>query len=159
MPDALRSAVRPLADRLAGWYDEHRRDGWDWFEHKLTYDNARLPQALIAAGSRLGDPDLVQRGVTALDWYAVQCRVDSAAVRLVGNQWRRAGSPVTEEGDEQPVALGRAGRALVGLSPDARRALRPQAACGPSSGPRRNVHGLPVYDVATGGCSDGLGPP
>ena len=84
LPEPLRSAVRRLADRLAGWYDEHRRDGWEWFEDQLTYDNARLPQALIAAGSRLGDPDLVRRGVTALDWYTDQCCVDSAAVRLGG---------------------------------------------------------------------------
>ena len=28
LPEPLRSAVRRLADRLAGWYDEHRRDGW-----------------------------------------------------------------------------------------------------------------------------------
>ena len=28
---------------------------WRWFEDQLTYDNARLPQALIAAGHRLGN--------------------------------------------------------------------------------------------------------
>ena len=50
LPESLRIAVRTLADRLAGWYDEHRHDGWEWFEDQLTYDNARLPQALIAAG-------------------------------------------------------------------------------------------------------------
>ena len=44
LPEPLRSAVRRLADRLAGWYDEHRRDGWEWFEDQLTYDNARLPR-------------------------------------------------------------------------------------------------------------------
>ena len=160
MPEPLRSAVRRLADRLAGWYDEHRRDGWDWFEDQLTYDNARLPQALIAAGSRLGDPDLVRRGVTALDWYTDQCCVDSAAVRLVGNQWRRADDSLAEdEGDEQPVDVAALVEALV-------------EACTQTGGEHygrqavhafewflgRNTHGLPVYDFATGGCHDGLGP-
>ncbi len=160
LPESLRSAVRRLADRLAGWYDEHRRDGWEWFEDQLTYDNARLPQALIAAGSRLGDPDLLRRGVTALDWYTDQCCVDSAAVRLVGNQWRRADTSLAEdEGDEQPVDVAALVEALV-------------EACTQTGGEHygrqavhafewfvgRNTHGLPVYDFATGGCHDGLGP-
>ncbi len=29
LPESLRIAVRTLAERLAGWYDEHRRDGWE----------------------------------------------------------------------------------------------------------------------------------
>ena len=159
LPEPLRSAVRRLADQLAGWYDEHRRPGWDWFEEQLTYDNARLPQALIAAGSRLGDPDLVQRGVTALDWYTAQCCVDTAAVRLVGNHWRRVGTSLAEdEGDEQPVDVAALVEALVeactqtGGEHYGRQAVRAfEWFLG------RNRHGLPVYDFATGGCHDGLG--
>jgi glycosyltransferase involved in cell wall biosynthesis len=160
LPEPLRSAVRRLADRLAGWYDEHRRPGWDWFEEQLTYDNARLPQALITAGSRLGDPDLVQRGLTALDWYTAQCCVDTAAVRLVGNQWRRVSRSLAEdEGDEQPVDVAALVEALVeactqtGGEHYGRQAVRAfEWFLG------RNTHGLPVYDFATGGCHDGLGP-
>ena len=43
----------------------------------MAYDNARLPQALIAAGHRLGDPALLETGLEALDWYAAQCELDS----------------------------------------------------------------------------------
>ena len=161
LPEPLQSAVRRLADRLAGWFDENRRDGWEWFEEQLTYDNARLPQALIAAGSRLGDPDLVQRGITALDWYADQCGVDTAAVQLVGNLWRRAGSGVRgrAEGDEQPLDAAALVEALVeasnqtGCDRFGRQAVRAfEWFLG------RNTSGLPVYDFATGGCRDGLGP-
>ena len=160
MPEPLRSAVRRLADRLAGWYDEHRRDGWDWFEDQLTYDNARLPQALIAAGSRLGDPELVRRGVTALDWYTDQCCVDSPAVRLVGNQWRRADDSLAEhEGDEQPVDVAALVEALVeAFTQTGGEHYGRQAVHAFEWFLGRNTHGLPVYDFATGGCHDGLGP-
>jgi hypothetical protein len=161
LAEPLRAAVRTLADRLAGWYDQHRRDGWEWFEEKLTYDNARLPQALIAAGSRLGDLELVQRGVTALDWYAAQCGLEGAAVRLVGNRWREADRsvPPAWEGDEQPVDNAALVEALVEASTQTgeehygRQAIRAfEWFLG------RNVQGLAVYDCTTGGCHDGLGP-
>jgi glycosyltransferase involved in cell wall biosynthesis len=85
-----RELLGRLADRLAGAFDE--RPGWYWFEEALTYDNARLPQALIAAGVKLGRDDLVQLGLTTLDWYLHQVGIggDSASVlKLVGNRWRR----------------------------------------------------------------------
>ena len=161
LPEPLRAAARTLADRLAGWYDRHRQDRWVWFEAQLTYDNARLPQALIAAGSRLGDPDLVQRGVTALDWYAAQCGLDGSAVRLVGNRWREADRPMPLdwEGDEQPVDAAALVEALVEASTQTggehygRQAVRAfEWFLG------RNTQRLAVYDCATGGCHDGLGP-
>lgn len=40
-----------------------------WFEETLTYDNARLPHALLASGVRLGNADMVGRSLSALDWY------------------------------------------------------------------------------------------
>lgn len=161
LPEPLQAAIGPQAARLAGWYDQHRRDGWEWFEDRLTYDNARLPQALIAAGSRLGDPDLVQRGVAALDWYADQCCVDGEAVRLIGNHWRRADTPVPPgmEGSEQPLDAAALVEALVeaatqtGEDRFGRRAVRAfEWFLG------RNASGVAVYDFATGGCHDGLGP-
>jgi glycosyltransferase involved in cell wall biosynthesis len=161
LPAPLQEAVRTLADRLAGWYDRHRRDGWDWFQEQLTYDNGRLPHALIAAGSRLGDPDLLQRGASALDWYAHQCGVDGPAVRLVGNRWREADRsvPIEWEGDEQPLDAAALVEALVVASTQTggehygRQAVRAfEWFLG------RNAQGLAVYDFATGGCHDGLGP-
>lgn len=54
---------------------------WRWFEPELTYDNARLPQALLQGGLLIGDQDAVARALTALDWYADHVRTpkDSSA--------------------------------------------------------------------------------
>ena len=66
LPAPLQRLLDTLSDRLCKWYDEHRREGWLWFENSLTYDNGRLPQAMIAAGARLGKSEIKQRGLEAL---------------------------------------------------------------------------------------------
>ena len=160
LPGPLQKLLRTLADRLAGWYADARRADWLWFEDELTYDNARLPQALIAAGHQLGDPAMLAAGCESLDWYAQQCGIDTPVVELVGNFWRRRGEPIPVggRGDEQPLdaaalveahteALAATGRLEYG-----HRAVRAfEWFFG------RNRLGEPVYDFTTGGCHDGLG--
>ena len=41
---------------------------WLWHEERLTYANALIPEAMIAAGSALKDDVLVHRGVRLLSW-------------------------------------------------------------------------------------------
>jgi glycosyltransferase involved in cell wall biosynthesis len=164
LPEPLPKLLRMLADRLAGLYPaggagrpgDSETDDWRWFEDELTYDNARLPQALIAAGHRLGDADMLAAGLEALDWYGRQCAMDTPVVRLVGNGWRRRGQD--GGGDEQPLDA----TALVEAYVEA------LAATGARVHGRHAVHafewflgrnrlGVPVYDYATGGCHDGIG--
>ena len=45
-----------------------RHAGWPWPEPRLTYANATLPEAMIAAGSALERPVLVKRGLDLLEW-------------------------------------------------------------------------------------------
>jgi glycosyltransferase involved in cell wall biosynthesis len=156
LPEPLPKLLRTLADRLAGHYAAAWTEDWRWFEDELTYDNARLPQALIAAGHRLGDGPMLAAGLEALDWYGRQCALDTPVVRLVGNGWRRRG--LDRGGDEQPLDAA----ALVEAYVEA------LAATGARVHGRLAVHafewflgrnrlGLPVYDYATGGCHDGIG--
>jgi glycosyltransferase involved in cell wall biosynthesis len=167
LPAPLRKLLRNLADQLAALYDENRRDQWRWFEPSLTYDNARLPQALIGAGHRLGDADLTRRGLEALDWYAEQCGLHTDVTRLVGNHWRRADGPdglpspadPTDEGDEQPVDAAALVEALTeAFAATGDRTYGEQALRAFEWFLGRNHVGIPLYDVATGGCHDGLQP-
>lgn len=41
---------------------------WKWPAERLTYANARIPEAMIAAGKTLGDDTLVSNGLELLDW-------------------------------------------------------------------------------------------
>jgi hypothetical protein len=162
LPPPLQGLLDTLTDRLCKAYDEHRRESWLWFEDTLTYDNARLPQSLIAAGARLENDKITQRGIEALDWYADQCSVNGETIRLVGNRWRRAEEPArpwAEEGDEQPIDATALVEALIEASLyTGRREYGQQAVRTFEWFLGRNNQGLPVYDFATGGCHDGLGP-
>ena len=161
MPEPCQKLLRTLADRLAGWYADTARPDWRWFEDGLTYDNGRLPQALIAAGHRLGDNKLVETGLDALEWYAGQCAMDSPFVALVGNTWRLRGHPSGEqghEGDEQPLdAAALAEAHAEALTVTGRRVHGQRAVRAFEWFFGRNRLGVPVYDFATGGCHDGLG--
>jgi hypothetical protein len=59
------TTLRQLATGLAA--DVGDEQGWHWFEPALTYDNARLPQALLAAGGRLREPSMISLGLSTLD--------------------------------------------------------------------------------------------
>lgn len=63
--DAATAIGRPGAD----WR-------WKWPEARLTYANAVLAEALIAAGDHLGRPDLLADGVAMLEWLITRETVD-----------------------------------------------------------------------------------
>jgi hypothetical protein len=44
---------------------------WPWPEPRLTYANAVLPEAMLAAGTALDRPALVQQGLDLLGWLLV----------------------------------------------------------------------------------------
>jgi glycosyltransferase involved in cell wall biosynthesis len=153
-----RTALRRVADRLSAMVVRDRE--WHWFEPVLTYDNARLPQALLAAGSRLADPALTELGLSTLDWLLRQVGMAGAepVLRLVGNRWRhRDGAPGGDEGHEQPLDAAAVVEALVEahrVTGERRYAVLAQRAFMWFHG--LNQAGTPVYDPATGGCRDGL---
>lgn len=41
---------------------------WPWLESRLAYDNARIPEAMMAAGSALGNENMVTEGIRLLEW-------------------------------------------------------------------------------------------
>lgn len=160
LPARLQKVLRTGADHLLDLYAESRGDGWLWFEDTLTYDNARLPQAVLAAGQRLGDAAMMRQGLEALDWYAGQCELHAPVIRIVGNGWRRRGDtadPATE-GDEQPLDAAALVEAFVeAMTSTGERAYGQEAVRAFEWFLGRNRLGVPVYDFATGGCHDGLG--
>jgi hypothetical protein len=159
-PDA-RAALALVAKRL----DDAARTGrpdWRWFESELIYDNARLPEALIAAGAALGDDAMVARGLETLDWLVEQVGLSGPEplLRNVGNFWRRRGEPAGPdgaEGDEQPLDASATVEALVEAwrrTGDERYARLARRAHAWFHGANRA--GASLYDPASGGGHDGL---
>ena len=153
-----RDVLRHLAGRLADQQRTNASPDWYWAEDVLAYDNARLPQALIAAGMQLGDGKLVSEGMRSLEWYARELGIAGPWLQLVGHRGRRRGAAHPGGGDEQPLDASALVEAEVeafvatGDEAHARHAVRAfEWFLG------RNRLQCSVYDFATGGCHDGLG--
>ncbi len=161
-PDRLEPAAQQLLERfveqLADAYKRTASDDWRWFEDELTYDNARLPQALLAGGNALGRADLAELGLESLQWLGDECGLSGNELRLPGHAGRRRGEPAPGFGDEQPLdaaALVEAELSAFSITRSPRHGTRAIRAFEWFLG--RNRLQRPLYDFATGGCSDGLG--
>jgi glycosyltransferase involved in cell wall biosynthesis len=161
-PDRLEPSAQALLERLveqlAAAYEGTASDDWSWFENELTYDNARLSQALLTAAKALGRADLAEVGLDSLRWLGDECGLDGDALRLPGHFGRRRGEDAPGEGDEQPLdaaALVEAELSAFAITRGAEHGHRAIKAFEWFLG--RNRLQRPLYDFATGGCSDGLG--
>ncbi len=148
-----------LVKRLLKLWKRYSSFDWQWFEPVLAYDNARIPQALIACGGRMPESEALETGLAALRWLAEIQVARSGNFRPIGSNgfYRKGGTRA--EFDQQPLEAQamvsacleawRTGSETVWLR-EARRAF------GWFLG--RNDLGLPVHDARTGGCCDGLQP-
>jgi glycosyltransferase involved in cell wall biosynthesis len=75
-----------LADRLMTLLSAVETRDWVWFEPGLSYDNPRLPQALIAAGVSTGVTAYVAAGIRSLRWLMKLQTSDSDFFRPVGSE-------------------------------------------------------------------------
>ena len=80
-----------------------RRPGWSWFEIVLSYDNARLPQALIEAGRVLGDRETIEVGLSTLRWLIEKQRAPSGHFRPVGTESFNLPYAEPRPFDQQPL--------------------------------------------------------
>ncbi|NUT36639.1 MAG: glycosyltransferase [Hamadaea sp.] len=156
--DEFDADIRAAGTRLA--QSGEFRAGWRWFEPILTYDNARLPHALLAAGRRLNDRHMTTCGLSTLDWYLAQVGLAGTEpmLRLIGNAWRHRDRPsVGHDGDEQPVDAAAVVEALVCAwqqTGEVRYARLARRAFAWFHGANRA--GRSLYDQTRGGCRDGL---
>jgi hypothetical protein len=67
---AVRSALDASLATIADAYDAHAAPDWKWCEDALTYDNARLCEALLRGGGALGNARYVETGLAMLAFYA-----------------------------------------------------------------------------------------
>ena len=94
-----------LANRLLNSYRANRLDDWKWFERGLAYSNARLPQALMRAGMRAGNEEMLSAGLfESLDWLVAlqRCEVKGHFVPI-GSQGFYSKTSEKARFDQQPV--------------------------------------------------------
>lgn len=153
--EGILDAGGSLLQRLV---DAARRPDWAWFEAVLGYDNPRLPQALIEAGQARGREDWVLLGIETLDWIARRQTAEAGHFRPVGSEtFRRphAQLPFDQQALEAQAAI-EAARVAFGATRNRRWSDHANAAYAWFFG--HNDRGLPLADLATGRCRDGITP-
>jgi len=149
-----------LSRRLLEMYESIRRPDWKWFENVVAYGNARLPQAMLVAGSGCSDDRMISGGLEALDWLlkAQHCETNHHFVPI-GSQgfYRQDGEKARF--DQQPIeAAGAVSACLEAYRVTGDNRWRNEAWSAFNWFLGDNDLQLPLYDSDTGGCRDGLHP-
>jgi hypothetical protein len=148
-----------LAARLRACLATAETADWVWFEEGLSYDNARLPQALILAGRATGSPDQVAAGVRSLAWLISQQSAEAGHFRPVGSDTFGDLRRAPRAFDQQPLEAAATISACLAASQVAGEAdwlIEAERAFAWFLGD--NDLAAPLVDVVTGSCRDGLHP-
>ena len=157
---AALSASDALANRILNSYRSNRSDDWKWFENGLAYSNARLPQALIRAGMRAANDEMVTAGLEALDWLLAIQRCDVRGHFVpIGSQGFYSKTTEKARFDQQPVeACAAVSACLQAYRATGKGRWRKEAWSAMNWFLGDNDLQIALYDPTTGGCRDGLHP-
>ena len=152
-----RKLVREFGAKLLDRLRVERRPDWLWFEAVLAYDNARLPEALLRAGRRLGDREMTDEALASLAWLDGMQTNPDGQFRAVGTDsfLRAYAKPLPY--DQQPLEAWATVDAMLfahDLTGDARWLEGAWRAHGWYLG--ENDLDLPMATPGDGGCFDGL---
>jgi hypothetical protein len=128
---------------------------WPWPEPRLSYANAALPEALLAAGAALDSPSLVADGLGLLGWL-LDAQIHDGHLSVVPVGGRGPGAPLPAF-DQQPIevaALADACARAHRIDGGRRWAEGVELAAAWFAGV--NDSGTPMHDPAGGGGFDGL---
>jgi glycosyltransferase involved in cell wall biosynthesis len=92
-----------LADRLMSALAAVETPDWVWFEEGLSYDNARLSQALMLTGMAMQKPAYVDAGLRSLHWLMIQQTAPAGHFRPVGTAGFADRRKHPRAFDQQPV--------------------------------------------------------
>jgi hypothetical protein len=149
-------ARRLLEDGIA-IVDAPASASWLWPEDRLTYANAVIPHALLAAGGALRDDTLVRHGLELLD-FLLEVETLEGHLSLTPTGGRRPGDPAPAF-DQQPIeawAIAEASAMAFDLTAEGRWRDAVRRAWAWFAGD--NDVGIPLFDPATGAGYDGLTP-
>jgi hypothetical protein len=149
------TALRYLADEILAPYEAIASDDWPWFEDVMTYDNARLPEALLRAGQTLQVERYGEAGLGSLAFYERVTTENGIHVPIGNDGWYARGGPRARYA-QQPLeacAMVDAQLAAFDLTGDAHHVSIAELALEWYYG--KNSRGIVMANG--GGCYDGLG--
>ncbi len=148
-----------LADRLMSLLSSVETPDWVWFEEELAYDNARLPQALIATGASTATPAYAAAGLRSLSWLMTLQTTEAGVFRPVGSESFGDKRTMPRAFDQQPLeAAATISACLAAWRADGDLKWRGDAARAFAWFLGTNDLSAPLVDLETGSCCDGLHP-
>ena len=149
---------KTLSDRLMRRFTDAATEDWPWCEDTVTYDNARLPQALLLCGRWLPDRGMLEMGLRSLAWLRdVQTDETGGHFTAIGNLgWFTRDGGRARFG-QQPIEAA----AMVDACIEAFNCTGDEEWIASAYRCLNWYQGendlrVPLYDHATGGCRDGL---
>ena len=157
---AALNAADALENRLLDSYGASRSENWDWFEDELAYSNARLPQALIRAGTRNGNDAMISAGLEALDWLTTVQRCERKRHFVpIGSHGFYSKQTEKARFDQQPIeACATVSACLEAYRATGKNRWLKDAWTAFNWFLGDNDLQIALYDPSTGGCRDGLHP-
>lgn len=157
LPDNnIKLNVARLADGLVKRYQDEIKGEWHWFEPYLTYDNARLSQAMFLAYSLTGEHKYLNVAKESLDFLVKTHIIDGIFVPIGNGGWYKRGENRAIY-DQQPLEAA----AMVDVAVDAYYSTKDKnnldianTAFGWFIG--KNSRNMMIYNPETSGCRDGL---
>jgi len=150
-------AGREIGGRLLGLFRRTDHPEWPWFENRVTYCNARLPQAMLATGSWTGDEAMAATGIRSLEWLTTVQRTPGGYFAPVGTNGFFERGMTAAAFDQQPVEACASVSACMHAfrtTGDHRWAEHARRAFTWFLG--QNQLQQPLYDPLSGGCRDAL---
>ena len=146
-----------MAGRLYELFERNAAEDWPWCEDVVTYENAKIPHALILSGQWVPHAGMLDMGLRSLEWL---CRLqlrDDETVSLIGNNGWLTRDGTRARFHQQPIEAS----ALVQACAEAYRYTRLDIWLDRATlfldwflG-SNDIHAQ-LYDYHTGGCRDGL---
>lgn len=130
---------------------------WPWPETRLAYQNAHIPEAMLAAGQAIGNDHMIETGLALLRWLlSIESGADHFSFTPVGGWAPGEPRPGFDQQPTEAAAMADACARAWRLTGDASWADAVLMAGAWLIG--ANDRNAVLYDADTGGCCDGLTP-
>jgi hypothetical protein len=148
-----------IADRLFDFYYSNASDKWPWIEDTITYDNGKIPQALLMSGQWLQRGDMVEAGLRSLEWLIKIQKNHKGQFAPIGNSGWHPRNGKKARFDQQPLEAESILEACIEafkITRDKKWIIEARNCLEWFLG--RNDLNISLYNYKTGGCFDALTP-
>jgi glycosyltransferase involved in cell wall biosynthesis len=154
--ERAKELVKKLSEKMIENYRNSSESNWKWFENIITYENAKLPLALLIAYEITEEKEYFDKGIESLNFLIDITIIDNRFIPIGNNGWYVKGGKRAYY-DQQPVESA----CMIEVLKKAEKLTGNEKYANLSLivfdwflG--RNTKGEMMYDPVTGGCYDGL---